>query len=50
MLSLLVGASFEILREWFTPPNETDWLSEGAFLTVVVADEQSSLRVGSSVP
>ena len=37
MLSLLVGASFEILGEWLTPPNETDWLSEGAFLTVVVA-------------
>jgi uncharacterized membrane protein len=36
MLSLLVGASFSTLGEWLTPPDESDWLSEGAFLTIVV--------------
>jgi len=36
MLSLLVGASFSLLGEWVTPPDESDWLSEGAFLTIVV--------------
>lgn len=36
MLSLLTGASLSMLHEWFTPPDESDWLSEGAFLTIVV--------------
>ena len=36
MLSLLVGASFSILSEWLTPPDESGWLSEGGFLVVVV--------------
>jgi hypothetical protein len=36
MFSLLVGASFELFGEWLTPPNEHDWLSEGAFLAIVV--------------
>jgi hypothetical protein len=35
MFSLLVGASFELLSEWRTPPDEHDWLSEGAFLAIV---------------
>ena len=35
MLSLLVGASFSMLGEWGTPPDEGEWLSEGAFLSVV---------------
>ena len=35
MLSLLVGASFELFGEWLTPPDEHDWLSEGAFLAIV---------------
>lgn len=35
MLSLLVGASFSMLSEWFTPPDESEWLTEGAFLVVV---------------
>ena len=35
MLSLLVGASFSILDEWLTPPEESEWLSEGAFLAIV---------------
>jgi hypothetical protein len=35
MLSLLVGASFSMLAEWLTPPEESEWLSEGAFLAVV---------------
>jgi hypothetical protein len=33
MLSLLTGASLSMLGEWLTPPDESDWLSEGAFLT-----------------
>jgi hypothetical protein len=37
MLSLLVGASFSMLGEWLTPPDESEWLSEGAFLVVVVS-------------
>ena len=37
MLSLLVGASFSILGEWLSPPDESEWLSEGGFLIVVVA-------------
>jgi hypothetical protein len=36
MLSLLVGASFSMLSEWLTPPDESEWLSEGWFLIVVV--------------
>jgi hypothetical protein len=36
MLSLLVGASFSMLSEWHTPPDESEWLSEGGFLVVVV--------------
>jgi hypothetical protein len=36
MLSLLVGASYEMLGEWSRPPDETDWLSEGAFLAIVL--------------
>ena len=36
MLSLLVGASFSMLSEWLTPPDESEWLSEGGFLVVVV--------------
>lgn len=35
MFSLLVGASFEILGEWLTPPDENEWLPEGAFLAIV---------------
>jgi hypothetical protein len=35
MFSLLVGASFEILGEWLTPPDENAWLPEGAFLAIV---------------
>jgi uncharacterized membrane protein len=37
MLSLLVGASFSMLSEWLTPPDESGWLSEGGFLIVVVS-------------
>jgi hypothetical protein len=36
MLSLLVGASYEMLGEWGGPPDQNDWLSEGAFLAIVV--------------
>jgi uncharacterized membrane protein len=36
MLSLLTGASFSMLQEWFRPPQESDWLSEGAFLSIVI--------------
>ena len=36
MLSLLTGASFSMLQEWFRPPQESAWLSEGRFLTVVI--------------
>ena len=36
MLSLLVGASFSMLSEWLAPPNESEWLSEGWFLVIVV--------------
>jgi uncharacterized membrane protein len=36
MLSLLVGASFSILGEWLTPPDQGEWLSEGEFLAIVV--------------
>jgi O-antigen/teichoic acid export membrane protein len=36
MLSLLVAASLSVLSEWLTPPNESEWLSEGWFLVVVV--------------
>jgi hypothetical protein len=36
MLSLLTGASLSMLHEWLTPPDESGWLSEGAFLTIVV--------------
>ena len=36
MLSLLVGASYEMLGEWGRPPDENDWLSEGAFLAIVL--------------
>ena len=36
MLSLLTGASLSMLSEWPSPPDESDWLSEGAFLTIVV--------------
>jgi hypothetical protein len=35
MFSLLVGASFEIFGEWLTPPDENEWLPEGAFLAIV---------------
>ena len=35
MLSLLAGASFSMLGEWLTPPEESHWLSEGTFLTAV---------------
>jgi uncharacterized PurR-regulated membrane protein YhhQ (DUF165 family) len=35
MLSLLVAASLSVLGEWLTPPEESDWLSEGAFLAAV---------------
>ena len=35
MLSLLVGASYEMLGEWSRPPDQSDWLSEGAFLAIV---------------
>lgn len=37
MLSLLIGAAYEMLGEWFTPPAENGWLSEGAFLAIVAA-------------
>ena len=36
MLSLLTGASLSMLHDWLTPPDESEWLSEGAFLTIVV--------------
>ncbi len=36
MLSLLIGASLSIFGEWLTPPDESEWMSEGAFLTIVV--------------
>lgn len=36
MLSLLVGASFEMLGEWGGPPDQHEWLSEGAFLAIVL--------------
>jgi hypothetical protein len=36
MLSLLVGASFEMLGEWGGPPDPNGWLSEGAFLAIVL--------------
>jgi hypothetical protein len=36
MLSLLTGAALSLLGEWLTPPDESEWLSEGAFLTIVV--------------
>lgn len=36
MLSLLTGASLSMLHGWLAPPDESDWLSEGAFLTIVV--------------
>ena len=36
MLSLLVGASLSMVGEWLTPPVESEWLSEGAFLAIVV--------------
>ena len=36
MLSLLTGASFSMLGEWLRPPDESDWLSEGAFLLIVM--------------
>ena len=36
MLSLLVGATWSILSDWLTPPDETGWLSEGGFLIAVV--------------
>ena len=35
MLSLLLGASLSMLDDWLAPPVETEWLSEGAFMTVV---------------
>jgi hypothetical protein len=35
MLSLLVGASFDVLGEWLSPPAESGRLSEGAFLAIV---------------
>lgn len=35
MFSLLVGASLEIFGEWLTPPDENEWLPEGAFLVIV---------------
>ena len=35
MLSLLLGAGYDILGEWFAPPEESEWLSEGAFLSIV---------------
>ena len=37
MLSLLVGASYEMLGEWGGPPDQNEWLSEGAFLAIVLA-------------
>jgi hypothetical protein len=36
MPSLLVGASFSMLSEWLPPLDESEWLSEGGFLVVVV--------------
>ena len=36
MLSLLTGAFFSMLGEWLRPPDESDWLSEGAFLSIVM--------------
>ena len=36
MLSLLTGASLEMFTDWLTPPDESDWLSEGTFLALVV--------------
>ena len=36
MLSLLVGASWSILTEWLTPPDESGWLTEGGLLVAVV--------------
>jgi hypothetical protein len=35
MLSLLAGASFDVLGEWLSPPAESSRLSEGAFLAIV---------------
>ena len=37
MLSLLVGASLAMVNEWLTPPDESEWLSEGAFVAIVLA-------------
>ena len=36
MLSLLVGASFEMLGEWGGPADETAWLPDGLFLAIVL--------------
>jgi hypothetical protein len=36
MLSLLVGASYEMLGEWGGPPDQNEWLSEGAFFAIVL--------------
>ena len=36
MLSLLVGASYEMLGELAGPPDQNDWLSEGVFLAIVL--------------
>jgi hypothetical protein len=35
MLSLLAGASYEMLGDWGRPPDQNDWLSAGAFLAIV---------------
>ena len=35
MLSLLVGACFSLLGEWGRPPTENEWISNGAFLSIV---------------
>lgn len=35
MLSLLVGACFSLLGDWATPPTENEWISDGAFLSIV---------------
>jgi hypothetical protein len=43
MFSLLVGASFEIFGEWLTPPDENDWLPEGAFLAIVARRRRHSM-------
>lgn len=34
--SLLVGASYEMLGQWGGPPDQNAWLSQGAFLAIVL--------------